>query len=156
MSYELFEKAAAVNGTFEVIPSKVSILAKGVVIDKNGYIRHKEQTYITNIVKLSDLPTELQSLFTEKKLSSQGNIQEVEEIKEKKNDSFKKLNDFLFEQLEKIADPDDGTDMSAEIKKANVVCDLADKIIRIADLSLKAEMLQYKKKFPAGKSLYQD
>ena len=156
MSYELFEKAAAVNGTFEVIPSKVSILAKGVVIDKHGYIRHKEQTYITNIVKLSDLPTELQSLFTEKKLSSQGNIQEVEEIKEKKNDSFKKLNDFLFEQLEKIADPDDGTDMSAEIKKANVVCDLADKIIRIADLSLKAEMLQYKKKFPAGKSLYQD
>ncbi len=68
MSYELFEKAAAVNGTFEVIPSKVSILAKGVVIDKNGYIQYKEQTYITNIVKLADLPTELQRLFTENKL----------------------------------------------------------------------------------------
>lgn len=156
MSYELFEKAAAVNGTFEVIPSKVSILAKGVVIDKNGYIQYKEQTYITNIVKLSDLPTELQKLFTEKKLPSQKNTQEVEEVKENKNDNFKKLNDFLFEQLEKIADPDDDTDMSAEIKKANAICNVADKIISIADLSLKNEMFQYKKRFPAGKSLYQD
>lgn len=156
MSYELFEKAAAVNGTFEVIPSKVSILAKGIVIDKNGYINYKEETYITNIVKLADLPTELQSLFTEKKLPAQKNTQEVEEVKEKKNDNFKKLNDILFEQLQNIVDPEKGTDISAELKKANAICNVADKIISIADLSLKAEIFNHKKKFPAGKSLYQE
>ena len=37
MSYELFEKAAAVNGEFQIIPTKISILSKGIVIDKNGY-----------------------------------------------------------------------------------------------------------------------
>ncbi len=156
MSYELFKKAAAVNGQFEVIPSNVSILAKGIVIDKNGYINYKEETYITNIVKLADLPTELQSLFTEKKLPAQKNTQEVEEVKEKKNDNFKKLNDILFEQLQNLVDPDEGTDISAELKKANAICNVADKIISIADLSLKAEIFTYKKRFPAGKSLYQD
>ena len=156
MSYELFEKAAAVNGTFEVIPSKISILAKGVVIDKNGYIQYKEQTYITNIVKLLDLPTELQKLFTEKKLPSQNNTQKNKEIEEEENDNFKKLNNILFEQLQNIADPEKGTDISAELKKANAICNVADKIISIADLSLKAEMFKYKKRFPAGKSLYQD
>ncbi len=156
MSYELFEKAAAVNGTFEVIPSKVSILAKGVVIDKNGYIQYKEQTYITNIVKLADLPTELQRLFTENKLPTQNNTQENKEIEEKKNDNFDNLNKILFEQLQNIVDPEKDTDISAELKKANAICNVADKIISIADLSLKAEMFKYKKRFPAGKSLYQD
>ena len=156
MSYELFEKAAAVNGTFEVIPSKVSILAKGVVIDKNGYIQYKEQTYITNIVKLSDLPTELQRLFTENKLPTQNNTQENKEIEEKKNDNFDNLNKILFEQLQNIVDPGKGTDINQELKKANAICNVADKIISIADLSLKAEMFKYKKRFPAGKSLYQD
>lgn len=156
MSYELFEKAAAVNGTFEVIPSKVSILAKGVVIDKNGYIQYKEQTYITNIVKLADLPTELQRLFTENKLPTQNNTQENKEIEEKKNDNFDNLNKILFEQLQNIVDPEKDTDINQELKKANAICNVADKIISIADLSLKAEMFKYKKRFPAGKSLYQD
>lgn len=156
MSYELFEKAAAVNGQFEVIPSKVSILAKGIVIDKNGYINYKEETYITNIVKLADLPTEIQSLFMEKKIPVQKNTQEVEEAKEKGNDNFKKLNNILFEQLQNLVDPDEGIDMSAELKKANAICNVADKIISIADLSLKAEIFHHKKRFPAGKSLYQD
>ena len=66
MSYELFEKAAAVNGEFERIPSKTSILAKGISIDKSGYIKYKGQTYVTNIVKLADLPTELKNIFIEK------------------------------------------------------------------------------------------
>ena len=35
MSYELFEKAAAVNGEFQIIPTKINILSKGIVIDKN-------------------------------------------------------------------------------------------------------------------------
>lgn len=38
MSYALFEKAAAINSQFEVIPSNISLLAKGIVIDKNGYL----------------------------------------------------------------------------------------------------------------------
>ena len=155
MSYELFEKAAAVNSEFERIPSKVSILAKGISIDKNGYIQYKGQTYITNIVKLSDLPTELQNIFIEKNLP-QKSEQDAIEVKEKKNDNFEQLNKILFEQLQNIVDPDDGTDISQELKKANAVCNVADKIISIADLSLKAEMFNYKKRFPTGKSLYQD
>ena len=155
MNYELFEKAAAVNSEFERIPSKVSILAKGISIDKSGYIQYKGQTYITNIVKLSDLPTELQNIFIEKNLP-QKSEQDAIEVKEKKNDNFEQLNKILFEQLQNIVDPDDGTDISQELKKANAVCNVADKIISIADLSLKAEMFNYKKRFPAGKSLYQD
>lgn len=163
MSYELFEKAAAVNGQFEVIPSKTSILAKGVVIDKNGYMQYKGETYLPNMVKLVDLPIELQKLFLENKSQVQKTKQEVveakelkEEKKEKENDNFKNLNKILFEQLQNIVDPDEGTDINQELKKANAICNVADKIISIADLSLKAEMFAYKKKYPAGKSLYQD
>lgn len=156
MSYELFEKAAAVNGEFEVIPSKVSILAKGINIDKNGYIQYKGQTYITNIVKLAHLPTELQSLFIEKRLPTQNNAQDNKEIEEKKNDNFEKLNNILFEQLQNIVDPEKGTDINQELKKANTICNVADKIISIADLSLKVEMFKHKKNGPARKSLYQD
>ena len=156
MSYELFEKAAAVNGEFEVIPSKTSIFAKGIVIHNKGYMHYKEKTYIPNIVKLSDLPAELKDLFIEKKLPAQQNKQDIEKPREEKNESFEKLNKILFEQLQNIVDPEKGTDVSAELKKANAICNVADKIISIADLSLKAEMFQYKKRFPAGKSLYQD
>ena len=155
MSYELFEKAAAVNSEFERIPSKVSILAKGISIDKNGYIQYKGQTYITNIVKISDLPTELQNIFIEKNLP-QRSEQETIEVKEKKNDNFEQLNKILFEQLQNIVDPEKGADISQELKKANAICNVADKIISIADLSLKAEIFHHKKRFPAGKSLYQD
>lgn len=62
----------------------------------------------------------------------------------------------MFEQLEKIANPGKEIDISQELKKANTICNVADKIINIADLSLKAEMFKYKKKFPAGKSLHQE
>ena len=156
MSYELFEKAAAINSEFEVIPSKVSILAKGITIDKSGYIKYKGQTYLTNIVKLADLPTELQSLFIENKLPAQDNAQEDKEIEEKKNDNFKNLNNILFEQLQNIVDPEKGTDINQELKKANAICNIADKIINIADLSLKAEMFKHKKNGPVIKSLYRD
>lgn len=156
MSYELFEKAAAVNGEFQIIPTKINILSKGIVIDKNGYIQYKGETYVTNMVKLADLPTELQNLFIEKKLPAQKGNQNIEEPKEQKNESFEKLNKILFEQLQNIVDPEKGTDINAELKKANVICNVADKIIGIADLSLKAEMFAYKKRHPAGKSLYQD
>jgi flagellin-specific chaperone FliS len=156
MSYELFEKAAAANGEFEVIPSKINLLAEGIVIDNKGHIKYKEQTYVTNIIKLADLPTKLQKLFIEKKSQVQKGEQEVIEVKEKKNDKFEQLNNILFEQLQNIVDPDEGTDISQELKKANAICNVADKIISIADLSLKAEIFHHKKRFPAGKSLYQD
>jgi hypothetical protein len=84
MSYDFFEKAAAVNGEFEVIPSRASIFAKGVVIDKNGYIQYKGKTYVTNMVKLVDLPIELQSIFVENKMQLQKSTQEVIEVEKTK------------------------------------------------------------------------
>lgn len=159
MNYELFEKAAAVNGQFEVIPPKISILAKGIVIDNNGYMQYKGETYVTNMVKLSDLPFELQNLFIEKKVPVQKDNQETieeREVKEKKKDNFEKLNNMLFEQLENIVDPNEETDINFEFKKANAICNIADKIISIADLSLKAEIFQHKKTNPPRKSLYSE
>lgn len=156
MSYELFGKAAAVNGEFEVIPSKVSLLAKGIVIDKNGYIKYKEKTYLTNMVKLADLPIELHSLFVEKKNQLQKSTQEVVAVEKPKENKFDVLNKALYEQLQNIVDPEEGKDMQQELKKANTVCNIADKLISIADLSLKAEMFYEKKRNPHGRSLYQD
>lgn len=184
MSYELFEKAAAINGEFDLIPSKTSIIAKGIVINNNGYIQYKGKTYLPNMVKLIDLPGEIRSLFKDKQSipkpieegtrnrsgvnpspsSSRPNFTppamkpkntEIQEVKSK-NEHFDKLNKILFEQLENIVDPDDGVDINQELKKANAICNVADKIISIADLSLKAEMFSYKKKYPNGKSIYQD
>jgi hypothetical protein len=155
MRYELFEKAAAVNGDFEVIPSRVSIYAKGVVIDKNGYMQYKEKTYITNMVKLADLPVELQSIFVENKMQLKKSTQEVVEIERPKENNFDVLNKILHEQLQNIVDPEEGTDVSKELKKAKAVCDIADKLINIAGLSLKAEMFYDKKRKPSKKSIYE-
>ena len=124
MSYELFEKAAAVNVQFEKIPSKISILAMGIIIDKNGYINYKGESYLTNIVKLSDLPTELQNLFIEKNLPERNTQQNIK-IEEKKNDNFDNLNKILFEQLQNIIDPEKSTDINQELKKANAICNVA-------------------------------
>ncbi|WP_151950327.1 hypothetical protein [Aliarcobacter butzleri] len=156
MSYELFEKAAAINSQFEIIPTKTSIFAKGIVIDNNGYMHYKGKKYIPNLVKLEDLPTELRNLFLEKKLPTETTTEKNTEVKANENESFNNLNKILFDQLEKIANPKGETDISQELKKANTICNVADKIISIADLSLKAEMFNYKKKYPSGKSLYQD
>lgn len=156
MSYELFEKAAAINSQFEIIPTKTSIFAKGIVIDNNGYMHYKGKKYIPNLVKLEDLPTELRNLFLKKKLPTETTTEKNTEVKANENESFNNLNKILFDQLEKIANPKGETDISQELKKANTICNVADKIISIADLSLKAEMFNYKKKYPSGKSLYQD
>ena len=156
MSYELFEKAAAINSEFEVIPSKVSLIAKGIVVDKNGYIKYKEKTYLTNLVKLADLPIELQSLFVEKKNQLQKSTQEVVAVEKPKENKFDVLNKALYEQLQNIIDPENGTDMQQELKKANTVCNIADKLINIADLSLKAEIFYDKKRNSHGRSMYQE
>ena len=160
MNYERFEKAAAINSEFDVIPSKTSILARGIVIDDHGYMQYKGKTYLPNMTKLSDLPGEIRDLFIEKKLPTQNQLGEAREVNveigKKGNDNFDNLNKILFEQLQNIVDPEKGTDISQELKKANAICNIADKVISLADLSLKAEMFSYKKKYPAGKSLYQD
>jgi hypothetical protein len=155
MHYGLFEKAAAINSEFEVIPSKVSLLAKGIVIDKNGYMQYKGRTYLPNMVKLEDLPIELRSLFMEKKnqLPSTQGVGEQEQPKENK---FEVLNKALYDQLKNIIEPTEGTDIHQELKKANTVCNIADKLINIADLSLKAEMLYEKRRKRGGQSLYKD
>jgi len=155
MSYELFEKAAALNSQFEVIPSKVSILAKGITIDKNGYIQYKGDTYIPNMVKLADLPIELRSIFVENKMQLQKSTQEAVEVETPKENKFDNLNNILYEQLQNIVDPEDKTDINQELKKANAVCNIADKLINIADLSLKAEMFYDKKRNSSNRSLYQ-
>ncbi|MDD5405985.1 MAG: hypothetical protein PHE73_03460 [Sulfurovaceae bacterium] len=148
MSYELFKKKAMLNDQFEVIPSNTGLLAGGVIIDKDGYIQYKGKTYITNMVKLVDMPEKLQHLFVEQKnqLPTVGTIGGIITADDNKKDGLSSLNKILFEQLQNIVDPDDGTDMQQELKKANAVCNVADKIIGIADLSLKAEMFIQKKK----------
>ena len=160
MNYERFEKAAAINSEFDVIPSKTSILARGIVIDDHGYMQYKGKTYLPNMTKLSDLPGEIRDLFIEKKLPTQNQSKEVKEvnveIEKKKNENFDDLNKILFEQLQNIVDPEKGTDISQELKKANTVCNIADKLINIADLTLKAQILHDKKRFGSGRSLYQE
>lgn len=138
MNYEYFERAAALNEQFEVIPSNTSLLAEGVIIDKNGNIQYKGETYITKLVNLEDMPAKLQRLFIERKnqlsISAAGNITTADD---NQKDGLGALNKILFEQLQNITNPEDGTDMQRELKKANTVCNVADKIIGIADLSLK-------------------
>jgi hypothetical protein len=150
MSYEIFQKKATLNSEFEVIPTSVQLYAEGVSFDENGYMKYEGLTYITNMCKLSSLPKKIQSLFVEGKNEMTEYDQDVGKAGTKpptipKTDSaLEKLSKTLFEQLEKIVDPDENTDIPHEMKKANTICNLADKILTIADLSLKAEMLQEK------------
>jgi len=145
MSYELFKKAAVLNSDLMDIPSKVKLLSAGIIINKNGYIEYENKTYIPNIVKLNDLPEKIRYLFLDKNIQTKQSNENVEVVKNE-NENFKKLNNILFEQLQNIVDPEEGMDIAQEIKKANTICNVADKLISIADLSLKAEMLYNKKK----------
>lgn len=145
MSYQLFQKAAAINSDFEVIPSKISILAKGITINKDGYIEYQQKTYMPNIVKLVELPRELQVLFLENKMQVEKSTHAITKAKEDRYSKLDNLNKILFEQLQNIVDPEEGVDANMELKKANTVCNIADKLIDIADLSLKAEIFYDKK-----------
>ncbi len=153
MSYENFQKGAALNSQFEIIPTKLKLLAEGVVLDANGYIKYDGNTYITNMVKLADLPKKIQSLFIDGKFEMTKSSQDIEQTDDKqkgKKNSLDNLNKALFEQLQNIIDPEKNNDISQELKKANTVCNIADKIISIADLSLKAEIFQERKRRPYG------
>lgn len=148
MNYEMFVKMARLNSQFEVIPSNTSLFAEGVVIDNKGHIQHKGKTYITNMVRLVDLPEKLQPLFVEQKnqlLSSPNTRGDIIKLDDKE-DGLSSLSKILFDQLQNIVEPKAGTDIQQELKKANTVCNIADKLIGIADLSLKAEMFWDKKK----------
>ncbi len=138
MNYELFTRLATFNNDFEAIPSKISLLAEGAVIDPNGSIQYKEVTYKTDTVKISAMPEKLRLLFVEQKNQlTVGTTADITIPGDDKKNSLGSLNKILFEQLQNIIDPEEGTDMQNELKKANAVCNIADKLIGIADLSLK-------------------
>lgn len=65
MNYEIFKRCAALNSEFEIIPSNVKLLSVGIVLNDNGYMKYNGATYITNMVKLKELPEKIQSLFME-------------------------------------------------------------------------------------------
>lgn len=142
MNYKSFERAALLNSQLEVIPSNISLLARGVIVDKNGDIHYKGKTYITKMVELEDLPEKLQQLFVkEQKQLTVGTAGDITIPGNDKEDGLSKLNKILFEQLQNIVDPEEGTDMQKEFKKAGAVCNVADKIINIANLSLKYKQI---------------
>ncbi len=139
MNYELFTRLATFNKDFKAIPSKTSLLAEGAVIDTNGSIQYKGVTYNTDAVKISAMPEKLRKLFVEQKQlqSDIDNIPDIPTADDNKKDNLSSLNKILFEQLQNIVDPEKETDMQQELKKANAVCNIADKLIGIADLSLR-------------------
>lgn len=151
MSYEMFQKGAALNSQFEVIPTKLKLLSEGIVLDDNGYMKYDGKTYVTNMVKLADLPTKLQSLFMERKFEVTKPAQDIGQTDDKQftlqiNSNLVGLSQILMEQLQNIVDPEgENVDMNNEIKKANAVANIADKLITIVDLSLKTEIFQEKK-----------
>lgn len=148
MSYEKFEIKAALNAEFEVIPTKICLYAEGVVFAENGDIKYGGNTYVVSTVKLVDLPQKLQPLFIKNKFGitspNKGDQHPTIQI----DPNLVSLNSILLEQIQNIVDPeqkvkggDKDFDMQSELKKANTICNIADKLISIADLSLKAEML---------------
>lgn len=159
MNYEIFKRCAALNSEFEIIPSNVKLLSVGIVLNDNGYMKYNGETYITNMVKLKELPEKIQSLFMESKnemthSSSSIETNDDKQIVLKTNSSLENLSKVLFEQLQNITDPEEGTDVNQELKKANTVCNIADKLITIVDLSLKAEIF-YEKKQRKFKKMYE-
>ena len=157
MNYEVFKRCAALNSEFEMIPSKVKLLSLGIVLGDNGHMKYNGKTYITNMVRLDELPEKMQSLFIEVKQERTHPMQTIETYEDKPivlkpNSGLENLSKVLFEQLQNITNPEEGTDVSQELKKANAVCNIADKLITIVDLSLKAEMFHDKKKYRLPKA----
>lgn len=153
MSYEIFEKKAALNSEFEVIPTKIQLYAEGVGFDANGYMRYDGLTYPTDTVKLSSLPLKIRGLFAPQKydvvtpgtrdIDTTGGKTSPLQI----DGNLTNLSKILMEQLENITNPEKikDVDITAELKKANAVCNVADKIINVVDLSLRVEIFQDKK-----------
>lgn len=153
MSYEKFSICARMNKEFETIPERVQLLAEGIGFTDEGYMRYYGETYITDKVKLAELPEKLRSLFVNKTKgevvnpSDKGIVGNNDNLMNPQpNSTLSTLNKTLLDQLEAIASPKNGATVTPEaLKTANTVCNIADKILTIADLSLKAEELSYKK-----------
>ena len=154
MSYEIFKKKAALNIEFEVIPTSVQLYAEGVSFDENGYMKYDGLTYMTDMAKLASLPLKIRRLFVEQKYDVvTPGTQDIDTTSGKSaplkiEGNLTDLSKVLMDQLQNITDPKKAknVDMASELKKANTVCNIADKLITIVDLSLKAEIFNDKVK----------
>ena len=142
MSYEKFKNRAAINNLIERIPSKITLIGAGVGFDKDGCIKYKDKTFMPNRMNPAELPEKIRHLFI--KNSTEVEIK-AQPVVPKEVSKLGELNDVLFVQLQNIIDPEKDTDISQELKKANTICNVADKIINIADLSLRAEKFRVDK-----------
>lgn len=153
MSYDIFQKKAALNSEFEVIPTSVQLYAEGVGFDANGHMKYDGLTYPSDTVKLSSLPLKIRRLFAPQKYDVvRPGAKDVDTTYGKTSPlqvdgNLTSLSKILMDQLEKITDPEKikGVDITNELKKANTVCNVADKIISVVDLSLRIEIFQDKK-----------
>lgn len=154
MSYEIFKKKAAQNSEFEIIPTSVQLYAEGVSFDSNGYMKYDGLTYPTDMVKLASLPLKIRRLFVDQKYDVVNPGTQDIDVTGGKSAPLKiegnltDLSKVLMDQLKNITDPEKAKDidMTSELKKANTVCNIANQLITIVDLSLKAEMFNEKKK----------
>lgn len=153
MSYEIFKKKAALNSEFEVIPSAVQLYAEGVGFDSNGYMKYDGLTYPSDTVKLSSLPLKIRGLFVPQKYDVvRPGAKDIDTTGGKTSPlqidgNLASLSKILMDQLENITNPEKNKniDMANELKKANTVCNVADKLISVVDLSLRVEIFQDKK-----------
>ncbi|KIM08337.1 MAG: hypothetical protein KU29_04435 [Sulfurovum sp. FS06-10] len=144
MKYENFKQLATSNREFTSIPTTVQLYAEGVSLSENGHMLYYGKTYITNLVKIAELPEKIQPLFLVDKFAITKPSTDIAQADDKpialKIDSnLVGLSEILVNQLKKIVEPGEETDMKQEIQKSNAICNVADKLISIVDVSLKIE-----------------
>lgn len=153
MSYDIFQKKAAQNSEFEVIPTSVQLYAEGVSFDSAGHMKYDGLIYAPDTVKLASLPLKIRGLFAPQKYDVvKPGAQDIDTTGGKTSplqidSNLTNLSKILMDQLDNITNPKKikDVDLTNELKKANTVCNVADKLISIVDLSLRAEMFQDRK-----------
>ncbi|MDD3344630.1 MAG: hypothetical protein PHR87_13775, partial [Sulfurospirillaceae bacterium] len=104
-------------------------------------------------VKLSSLPLKIRGLFVPQKYDVvRPGAKDIDTTGGKTSPlqidaNLLSLSKILMDQLENITNPEKIKDanMTNELKKANTVCNVADKLISVVDLSLRVEIFQDKK-----------
>ena len=144
MKYENFKQLATSNREFTSIPTLTQLYAEGISLSENGHMLHYGKTYITNLVKIAELPEKIQPLFLVDKFAITKPSTDIAQIDDKPmtltiDSNLVALSEILVTQLKKIVEPGEETDMKQEIQKANAICNVADKLISIVDVSLKIE-----------------
>ncbi len=144
MKYENFKQLATSNREFTSIPTLTQLYAEGISLSENGHMLHYGKTNITNLVKIAELPEKIQPLFLVDKFAITKPSTDIAQADDKpialKIDSnLVGLSEILANQLKKIVEPDVNTDMKQEIQKSNAICNVADKLISIVDVSLKIQ-----------------